>query len=332
MTKTDWTVEEVRSIAASERGSNDKYADIRIDMLTAFADRIEADESAVPVAWVDPDDVAEKRKAIMGTADPYEHEGTRYKLPLFTHPPAQAAQIEPSDGMQDSRPKPRMPIGLLGQEDFCYCNNEVSLQSVSGGGASEGYLGSVRIKVGGEFVRYVLADKGTGYDISNGVLEALRSVWPSRTPQASRDNAVSAEDRFEHYVQSAIDNAPDPLRRLGEYLTRVLDEDQWPTAERLLLALALRPVRSGVVSDEDVEAAQPAQEQPARSGRCEWCPIGKLGGIAEQVIQEQPGWKLVPIEPDQWMRTQGEEGFEQRSVLEIWRRMLAAAPTPPKEK
>jgi len=38
------------------------------------------------------------------------------------------------------------------------------------------------------------------------------------------------------------------------------------------------------------------------------------------------GWKLVPIEPDQWMRAQGEEGMDDCSVTEVWRRMLNAAP------
>jgi len=32
-----------------------------------------------------------------------------------------------------------------------------------------------------------------------------------------------------------IDDAPEPLRRLGKYLANLLDEDQWPTAEILLL-------------------------------------------------------------------------------------------------
>jgi hypothetical protein len=41
------------------------------------------------------------------------------------------------------------------------------------------------------------------------------------------------------------------------------------------------------------------------------------------------GWKWVPIEPDQWMRTQGEEGFDDRSVIEIWGRMVRAAPQQP---
>ena len=41
------------------------------------------------------------------------------------------------------------------------------------------------------------------------------------------------------------------------------------------------------------------------------------------------GWKLVPVETTQWIRTQGEEGFENCSVIETWARMLRAAPEPP---
>ena len=40
------------------------------------------------------------------------------------------------------------------------------------------------------------------------------------------------------------------------------------------------------------------------------------------------GLKVVPVEATQWMRTQGDCGFESNSVTETWRRMLAAAPDP----
>ena len=49
------------------------------------------------------------------------------------------------------------------------------------------------------------------------------------------------EDRFEHYIQTAIAKSPEPLRELGEFLTRVLDEDEFPNADRLLLQLATTP-------------------------------------------------------------------------------------------
>lgn len=71
---------------------------------------------------------------------------------------------------------------------------------------------------------------------------------------------VPPEDRFEQFVAAAIARSREPLRELGEYLTRVLDEHQWPTADRLLLQLATHPARSGVVSDEDVEVACEAYE------------------------------------------------------------------------
>jgi hypothetical protein len=51
------------------------------------------------------------------------------------------------------------------------------------------------------------------------------------------------EDTAEQFIQAAIDNAPEPLRRLGEWLANVLDEDLWPTAERMLLAVASPPAQ-----------------------------------------------------------------------------------------
>ncbi len=46
---------------------------------------------------------------------------------------------------------------------------------------------------------------------------------------------VQPENEAEKFIQAAIDSAPDQFRRLGEFLSRVLDEDQWKTAERLIL-------------------------------------------------------------------------------------------------
>ena len=64
--------------------------------------------------------------------------------------------------------------------------------------------------------------------------ERSSNVEVVRIPAAPHPVSESAEARFEHYLQNAIDNAPDPLRRLGEYLSRVIDEDEWATAERML--------------------------------------------------------------------------------------------------
>lgn len=59
-------------------------------------------------------------------------------------------------------------------------------------------------------------------------------------------------EEAEQYIQQSIDNAPEPLKRLGEWLTSVLDENQWPHAERLLLgAIAINKKLEGI-TDGDV--------------------------------------------------------------------------------
>lgn len=47
-------------------------------------------------------------------------------------------------------------------------------------------------------------------------------------------------EEAEVFIQAAIDDGPEPLQRLGRYLADVLDEDQWKTAERMLLGALLK--------------------------------------------------------------------------------------------
>lgn len=51
----------------------------------------------------------------------------------------------------------------------------------------------------------------------------------------AQDQHRSPEDQAEQFIQAAIDSAPGQFRRLGEFLSNVLDEDQWKIAERLIL-------------------------------------------------------------------------------------------------
>ncbi|WP_273661657.1 hypothetical protein [Pseudomonas aeruginosa] len=62
-------------------------------------------------------------------------------------------------------------------------------------------------------------------DVALDKISKLESRWP---------HGESPEERFEHYISNTIDRAPEPLRRLGNWLSHVLDEDQWTTAERML--------------------------------------------------------------------------------------------------
>lgn len=47
--------------------------------------------------------------------------------------------------------------------------------------------------------------------------------------------ALAWEDASERYLASLIDRGPEALRRLGEWLSEHLDEDDWRTAERYVL-------------------------------------------------------------------------------------------------
>lgn len=87
---SEWTAKQVRKQANLEylSASNSKTG----DMLTAYAERIEADERAVAIwqyrrtsdtQWLDCDEL---------DADAWKQTGLHEVRKLFTHPPAQAAQ------------------------------------------------------------------------------------------------------------------------------------------------------------------------------------------------------------------------------------------------
>lgn len=67
---------------------------------------------------------------------------------------------------------------------------------------------------------------------------------------------VAERDAAQLFLDNSISKAPEPLRELGKYLADLLDEDQWPTAERFLNA-ALDPER--LVAWEDVLAERERQ-------------------------------------------------------------------------
>jgi len=91
-------------------------------------------------------------------------------------------------------------------------------------------------------------------------------------------------DEAEQFIQAAIDQAPEPLRRLGEYLTRVLDEDQWKTAEGMLLGAATAPpVPDGwkLVPVELTEAMSDAFHKQPEDGNWEdsWTAAGRWAAM-----------------------------------------------------
>lgn len=81
------------------------------------------------------------------------------------------------EGMAATKLKPPLPKSFLGTEDFCFCDNLVSLQGISGNGAPEGYLGNVRLKVNGKFVTYVREHESAKASVTKDVLETAWRVF-----------------------------------------------------------------------------------------------------------------------------------------------------------
>ena len=78
----------------------------------------------------------------------------------------------------DQEPTPA-PVPV--QKDSCFCHDGASLQTVSGGAAPEGYLGTVTLLIDGEYVDYVKAQPAQepiGYavptfDFDNSVIKKV---------------------------------------------------------------------------------------------------------------------------------------------------------------
>ena len=110
----------------------------------------------------------------------------------------------------------------------------------------------------GADVWWLCAKNSAGQEIELGLLQggfphptreararlicAMRNALPALLDLAPKALATLSlagedarpEDRAEQFIQAAVDSAPEPLRRLGEWLANKLDDDDWKTAERLL--------------------------------------------------------------------------------------------------
>lgn len=107
------------------------------------------------------------------------------------------------------------------------------------------------------FVSHVL----TGYGLADG--------WCCLSfdlPNAGGASApVAGEVQAEQFIQAAIDRAPEPLRRLGKYLSLVLNEDHWAMAERMLLgACDAAPQASEAMRNAALEEAALLMDQTGR--------------------------------------------------------------------
>lgn len=97
---------------------------------------------------------------------------------------------------------------------------------------------------------------------------------------ALSEQPAAPEAQFEAFIQASISSAPEPLRELGEFLAGRLDEDQWPTAERYLLAIA----------------TQPAEHPKLRAIFAHWNEFGPEHGFGELMDRLQTP-QPAPSEP-----------------------------------
>jgi hypothetical protein len=65
------------------------------------------------------------------------------------------------------------------------------------------------------------------------------AVLAAMLARVEAETAKSTAVEWCAYMDQAVSKAPEPLRKLGEYLSRILDEDRWPEAERYLNAVVL---------------------------------------------------------------------------------------------
>lgn len=95
--------------------------------------------------------------------------------------------------------QPPLPV----QEDSCFCHSGVSLQSVSGGAAPEGYLGKVTLLIDGENVDYVKAQPVPHAVIVGALFDFMGwlTTRKERLILSSTDNASPAADAIKDFAE-----------------------------------------------------------------------------------------------------------------------------------
>jgi hypothetical protein len=105
-------------------------------------------------------------------------------------------------------------------EDFCYCDDDISLQMVSGGAAPEGLYGRVTLKIGDAYVNYVKAQPAAPVPdaLAEAVAKAIYWEWrrdAGYVPWVDGGNSLKQDDARKiarAVVSSAAPVVREPLR------------------------------------------------------------------------------------------------------------------------
>ena len=111
-------------------------------------------------------------------------------------------------------------------------------------------------------------DPAEQHEINAALIVAMRNALPALLDLAPKALATLSlagedarpEDRAEQFIQAAVDSAPEPLRRLGEWLANKLDDDDWKTAERLLNGASVEARSLSLRVEAEKRAREAAEE------------------------------------------------------------------------
>lgn len=155
---------------------------------------------------------------------------------------------------------------------------------------------------------------------------------------AQDEREESGEALFEHYLQNAIDNAPEPLRRLGEHLSHVLDEDRWATAERLLNGAIVALTHRAQAEQQPVEVSEAKRyaDYAALEAECERLSsahndasyyAARYEELRAAQTEQHPIYQIRPRENVRdWLDTNADGYRAAKAMASMEVRMLYAAP------
>lgn len=193
-------------------------------------------------------------------------------------------------------------------------------------------------------VRPILSGR-TSFPTADEAKAAAQADYEQRIRSALYP-APTSESEAEQFIQAAVDSAPEPLRRLGEWLAGVLDEDDWKTAERMLIGAALaNPGTAAGDVREALESVAPYLDAivcyASTISEHDGNRVAKLVRAALSASASAPGsgvpegFALVPVDALRWLNGEHEDGFEKPEAARgnfWWRtefkRRCAASPSP----
>ena len=112
--------------------------------------------------------------------------------------------------------------------------------------------------------------------------------------KAERDDALT-------FLDNAVSKAPEPLKALGKWLADMLDEDDWPAAERYLNA-AVKSVAEARLAAIEVDRVKVAETALRMAARICWADVNRR---ADQLSGED----VSPTQAVRWVAGKVEAGF-----------------------